>query len=138
LNNSYTFPNTATNVHAYIIDTGIRFSHNDFGGRAVSGFDAIDGGSADDCHGHGTHVAGTVGGTSFGVAKGVQLVGVRVLNCSGSGTNAQVIAGVDWVTANKIQPAVANMSLGGGANTALDTVRRERQREAPRFAWLRR
>ena len=90
LNNSYTYPNTASNVHAYIIDTGIRFTHNDFGGRASSGFDAIDGGSADDCHGHGTHVAGTVGGSSFGVAKGVQLVAVRVLNCSGCGTTAQV------------------------------------------------
>ena len=78
--------------------------------------------AADDCHGHGTHVAGTVGGTSFGVAKAVQLVGVRVLNCSGSGTNSQVIAGVDWVTQNAIKPAVANMSLGGGANTAIDTA----------------
>ena len=122
LNNSYTYPNTASNVHAYIIDTGIRFSHNDFGGRASSGFDAIDGGTADDCHGHGTHVAGTVGGSSFGVAKGVQLVGVRVLNCSGSGTNAQVIAGVDWVTQNAIKPAVANMSLGGGIATSLDSA----------------
>jgi subtilisin family serine protease len=122
LNNSYTYPTTAANVHAYVIDTGIRFTHNDFGGRASSGFDAIDGGAADDCHGHGTHVSGTVGGSSFGVAKGVQLVGVRVLNCQGSGTNAQVIAGVDWVTQNAIKPAVANMSLGGGANTALDTA----------------
>lgn len=95
---SYTYPNTASNVHAYIIDTGIRFSHNDLGGQATSGYDAVDGGSADDCNGHGTHVAGTVGGSSYGVAKGVQLVGVRVLNCSGSGTNAGVIAGVDWVT----------------------------------------
>jgi subtilisin family serine protease len=122
LNNSYTFPTTAANVHAYIVDTGIRFTHTDFGGRASSGFDAIDGGAADDCNGHGTHVSGTVGGSSFGVAKGVQLVGVRVLNCQGSGTNAQVIAGVDWVTQNAIKPAVANMSLGGGANTALDNA----------------
>ncbi|MFG1778790.1 S8 family serine peptidase [Micromonospora sp. NPDC049051] len=122
LNSSYTYPNTASNVHAYIIDTGIRFSHSDFGGRAVSGYDAVDGGSADDCNGHGTHVAGTVGGSAYGVAKGVQLVGVRVLNCSGSGTNAGVIAGVDWVTANAVKPAVANMSLGGGANTSLDTA----------------
>lgn len=90
LNSSYTYPNTASNVHAYVIDTGIRFAHNDFGGRAVSGFDAVDGGSADDCNGHGTHVSGTVGGSSYGVAKGVQLVGVRVLNCQGSGTTAQV------------------------------------------------
>ncbi|CCH22180.1 S8 family peptidase [Micromonospora lupini] len=122
LDSSYTYPNTASNVHAYIIDTGIRFAHNDFGGRATSGYDAVDGGSADDCNGHGTHVAGTVGGSSYGVAKGVQLVGVRVLNCAGSGTNAGVIAGVDWVTANAIKPAVANMSLGGGANSSLDTA----------------
>ncbi|WP_030491145.1 S8 family peptidase [Micromonospora chokoriensis] len=122
LDSSYTYPNTATNVHAYIIDTGILFAHNDFGGRATSGYDAVDGGSADDCNGHGTHVAGTVGGSSYGLAKGVQLVGVRVLNCSGSGTNAGVIGGVDWVTANAIKPAVANMSLGGGANASLDTA----------------
>ncbi|MFG3554037.1 S8 family serine peptidase [Micromonospora sp. NPDC047557] len=122
LDSSYTYPNTASNVHAYIIDTGIRFTHNDFGGRATSGYDAVDGGSADDCNGHGTHVAGTVGGSSYGVAKGVQLVGVRVLNCSGSGTNAGVIAGVDWVTQNAVKPAVANMSLGGGANSSLDTA----------------
>ncbi|WP_433355484.1 S8 family peptidase [Micromonospora saelicesensis] len=122
LNSSYTYPNTASNVHAYIIDTGIRFSHNDFGGRATSGYDAVDGGSADDCNGHGTHVAGTVGGSAYGVAKAVQLVGVRVLNCSGSGTNAGVIGGVDWVTANAIKPAVANMSLGGGANSSLDNA----------------
>ncbi|WFE25248.1 S8 family serine peptidase [Solwaraspora sp. WMMD791] len=122
LDDSYTYPNTASNVHAYIIDTGIRFSHSDFGGRAISGYDAVDGGSADDCNGHGTHVAGTVGGTAYGVAKGVTLVGVRVLNCAGSGTNAGVIGGVDWVTANAVTPAVANMSLGGGANTSLDTA----------------
>ncbi|MEH1099474.1 S8 family peptidase [Micromonospora sp. CPCC 205561] len=122
LNSSYTYPNTASNVHAYIIDTGIRFSHSDFGGRATSGFDAVDGGSADDCNGHGTHVAGTVGGSAYGVAKGVRLVGVRVLNCQGSGTNAGVIGGVDWVTQNAVKPAVANMSLGGGANASLDTA----------------
>ncbi|MGW5556644.1 S8 family peptidase [Micromonospora sp. NPDC003944] len=122
LDSSYTYPNTASNVHAYIIDTGIRFSHNDFGGRATSGYDAVDGGSADDCNGHGTHVAGTVGGSAYGVAKAVQLVGVRVLNCSGSGTTAGVIGGVDWVTANAIKPAVANMSLGGGANSSLDNA----------------
>jgi subtilisin-like proprotein convertase family protein/subtilisin family serine protease len=120
LNNSYTYPTTAPSVRAYIIDTGIRFTHQDFGGRAVSGFDAIDGGTADDCHGHGTHVAGTVGGSSFGVAKGVTLVGVRVLNCGGSGTNAQVIAGIDWVTGDHDpgEPAVANMSLGGSFHQA--------------------
>ncbi|MEO3779232.1 S8 family serine peptidase [Micromonospora sp. B11E3] len=124
LNNSYTYPVTGSGVRAYIIDTGIRFAHSDFGGRAVTGYDAIDGGSADDCNGHGTHVAGTVGGSSYGVAKGVQLVGVRVLNCSGSGTTAQVVGGIDWVTGNHTagQPAVANMSLGGGADTAIDNA----------------
>ncbi|MEU7802901.1 S8 family serine peptidase [Micromonospora arborensis] len=122
LNSSYTYPNTASNVRAYIIDTGVLYGHNDFGGRAVSGYDAVDGGSADDCNGHGTHVAGTVGGSAYGVAKGVQIVGVRVLNCQGSGTNAQVVAGIDWVTANAVKPAVANMSLGGGANSSIDTA----------------
>jgi subtilisin family serine protease len=124
LNNSYTYPTTAGGVRAYIIDTGIRFAHNDFGGRAVSGFDAIDGGTADDGNGHGTHVAGTVGGTSFGVAKGVTLVGVRVLNNAGSGTTAQVVAGIDWVTGDHDpgEPAVANMSLGGGANSTIDNA----------------
>ncbi|MCW6007077.1 S8 family serine peptidase [Micromonospora sp. CPCC 205371] len=123
LNSSYTYPTTASSVRAYIIDTGIRISHNDFGGRAVHGYDAVDGDTnADDCQGHGTHVAGTVGGTSYGVAKGVQLVAVRVLNCSGEGTTAGVVAGVDWVTANAVKPAVANMSLGGGADSALDTA----------------
>jgi subtilisin family serine protease len=124
LNQSYTYNFDGTGVTAYIIDTGIRFSHNDFGGRASSGFDAIDGGAADDCNGHGTHVAGTVGGAAYGVAKNVSLVAVRVLNCQGSGTNSQVIAGIDWVTGHHQagQPAVANMSLGGGANTALDNA----------------
>jgi subtilisin family serine protease len=122
LDGSYSYNATGAGVTAYIIDTGIRFSHNEFGGRAVSGFDAVDGGSADDCNGHGTHVAGTVGGSTYGVAKGVALVAVRVLNCSGSGTTAGVIAGIDWVTANHTSSAVANMSLGGGASTALDSA----------------
>jgi subtilisin family serine protease len=124
LDANYHYDTTGAGVRAYIIDTGIRFSHNDFGGRAVSGFDAIDGGSADDCHGHGTHVAGTVGGSTYGVAKGVTLVGVRVLNCSGNGTNSQVIAGIDWVTADHDpgERAVANMSLGGSPSTAIDNA----------------
>ena len=122
LSGTYTYSATGSGVKAYIIDTGIRFSHGDFGGRAVSGFDAVDGGSADDCNGHGTHVAGTVGGSTWGVAKGVTLV--RVLDCGGSGTTSGVIAGIDWVTGDHAAgaPAVANMSLGGGASTALDTA----------------
>lgn len=123
LDSSYTYDTTATNVTAYIIDTGILTTHSQFGGRAVGGFTSInDGRGTSDCSGHGTHVAGTVGGSTYGVAKGVKLVAVRVLNCAGSGTNAGVIAGVDWVTANHTTPAVANMSLGGSANTALDTA----------------
>jgi subtilisin family serine protease len=122
LNNNYSYATTASNVRAYIIDTGMDLDHPDFGGRASSGFDAIDGGTAEDCHGHGTHVGGTVGGTRYGVAKGVSLVAVRVLNCSGSGTTAQVVAGVDWVTNNAVKPATANMSLGGGVDTAIDTA----------------
>ncbi|WP_246080163.1 S8 family peptidase [Modestobacter altitudinis] len=122
LNAAYTSTATGTGVTAYVIDTGIAFRHSDFGGRAVSGYDAVDGGAADDCNGHGTHVSGTIGGATYGVAKGVRLVGVRVLDCAGSGSNAGVIAGIDWVTANHAAgaPAVANMSLGGGASTALD------------------
>jgi subtilisin family serine protease len=122
LSGTFTYTNTGRGVNAYIIDTGIRFSHQEFGGRAVSGYDAVDGGSADDCNGHGTHVAGTVGAATYGVAKEVKLIAVRVLNCSGSGTTSGVIAGVDWVTANHVKPAVANMSLGGGASTSLDNA----------------
>jgi subtilisin family serine protease len=124
LSTTFTYFATGAGVKAYVIDTGIRFSHTQFGGRAITGYDAVDGGSADDCNGHGTHVAGTIGGSTYGVAKGVTLVGVRVLGCNGSGTISGVIAGVNWVTANHQagQPAVANMSLGGGASSALDTA----------------
>ncbi len=124
LNQSYSYDPTGQGVRAYVIDTGIRFSHSDFGGRAISGYDAIDGGTADDCNGHGTHVAGTIGGSTYGVAKGVTLVGVRVLNCQGSGTNAGVIAGIDWVSSDHDpgERAVANMSLGGSASSALDAA----------------
>jgi subtilisin family serine protease len=124
LDGSYAYTGTGAGVTAYIIDTGIRFSHSEFGGRAVSGYDAVDGGSADDCNGHGTHVAGTVGGATYGVAKGVMLVAVRVLNCSGSGSTSGVVAGIDWVTGNHAAgaPAVANMSLGGSASTSLDNA----------------
>ena len=120
LSTTYTYTPTGAGVRAYILDTGIRLSHVEFTGRVSSGFDAVDGGSADDCNGHGTHVAGTVGGTQYGVAKGVSLVAVRVLDCQGSGTTSGVIAGIDWVTANAVKPAVANMSLGGGASSTLD------------------
>ncbi|MDO8501198.1 MAG: S8 family serine peptidase [Gemmatimonadaceae bacterium] len=120
LSTSYTYTNTGSGVTAYIIDTGIRFDHSEFGTRASSGFDAVDGGSADDCNGHGTHVSGTVGGVTYGVAKSVTLKAVRVLDCGGSGTWSGVIAGMDWVAANHATPAVANMSLGGGANTSVD------------------
>jgi subtilisin family serine protease len=125
LSGTYTFTNTGAGVKAYIIDTGIRFDHSEFGGRATTGFDAVtSGGNAADCNGHGTHVSGTVGGSTYGVAKSVSLVAVRVLGCNGSGTTSGVIAGIDWVTGNHAsgQPAVANMSLGGGASTALDNA----------------
>ena len=121
LNAIYTFNWTGANVRAYVIDTGIRTAHTQFGGRASNVFDAF-GGNGQDCNGHGTHVAGTIGGSTFGVAKSVLLRGVRVLNCSGSGSNSGVIAGVDWVRPNHLAPAVANMSLGGGASSALDTA----------------
>ena len=115
LNGTYTYTATGAGVTAYILDTGILLSHSDFGGRAVSGVDYVDGGSADDCHGHGTHVAGIVGGTTYGVAKATRLVSVRVLDCSGNGDLFWILDGVDWVTEdhllNPTRPAVANMSL---------------------------
>jgi subtilisin family serine protease len=121
LSETYSYTATGSGVHAYIIDTGIRLGHSEFSGRLINGFDAVtSGGTANDCNGHGTHVAGTVGGTTYGVAKQVKLSPVRVLDCNGSGTWSGVIAGVDWVTANHVKPAVANMSLGGGASTAVD------------------
>ena len=123
LDDLYNYDTTASTVHAYIVDTGIRSSHNDFGGRVGNGYTAItDGRGSEDCNGHGTHVAGTVGGSTWGVAKGVQLHAVRVLGCTGSGSNSGVIAGIDWVTSNHVKPAVANMSLGGGASSALDAA----------------
>src|SRR5215210_3445432 len=123
LDGNYTYTPTGSGVHAYIIDTGIRTTHTQFGGRANKVFDSIgDGQNGNDCAGHGTHVAGTIGGSTYGVAKGVTLHAVRVLDCAGNGTDATVIAGVDWVTANHASPAVANMSLGGGASTSLDNA----------------
>ncbi|MEU3554234.1 S8 family peptidase [Streptomyces fragilis] len=124
LNSSYTYDDTAgAGVTAYVIDTGVRISHTDFGGRARNGYDAVDGDSvAQDGNGHGTHVAGTIAGSTYGVAKKANIVGVRVLDNSGSGTTAGVIDGVDWVASNAVKPAVANMSLGGGASSTLDTA----------------
>jgi subtilisin family serine protease len=121
LSGTYTYNWTGSGVRAYVIDTGILTSHTQFGGRASNVFDAF-GGNGSDCNGHGTHVAGTIGGSTYGVAKSSLPRGVRVLNCSGSGSNSGVIAGVDWVRTNHIAPAVANMSLGGGASSALDTA----------------
>ncbi len=125
LSNSYTYTATGTGVTAYIIDTGILAAHSEFGGRVASGYSAInDGRGTSDCNGHGTHVAGTVAGATYGVAKQATLRPVRVLDCSGSGSTTGVIAGVDWVTSHHASgsPAVANMSLGGGVSSALDTA----------------
>lgn len=121
LSGTFTYTATGSTVRAYIIDTGIRTSHTEFGGRATNVYDAF-GGNGSDCNGHGTHVAGTVGGKTWGVAKSVGLRGVRVLDCNGSGSWSGVIAGIDWVTRNHTKPAVANMSLGGGANSSVDTA----------------
>ncbi len=121
LNTTYVYNTAAAGVHAYIIDTGVLLTHSQFSGRMGNGFDAVTtGGNANDCNGHGSHVAGTIGGTTYGVAKSVTIHPVRVLGCTGSGTNSGVIAGMDWVANNHVKPAVANMSLGGGASQATD------------------
>jgi subtilisin family serine protease len=124
LNNTYTYDRTGSGVTVYVIDSGIRTTHAEFGGRAQLGTDTVgDGRNGNDCNGHGTHAAGTIGGTTYGVAKHVRLVSVRVLNCSGSGTVAGVIAGIDWVTANRSLPAVAHLGVQGTvADTALDNA----------------
>jgi subtilisin family serine protease len=115
----YHYQGTGAGVNAYIIDSGIQTANADFGGRAVAVFDAF-GSNGQDCNGHGTHVAGTVGGTTYGVAKQVNLRAVRVLNCAGRGSFAGIIAGINWVRANHVKPAVANLSLGGGFSAALN------------------
>lgn len=123
LDDTYTYGVNGAGVDVYILDTGILSSHVDFGGRVRNGFTAVDDNvGTEDCDGHGTHVAGTVGGAQWGVAKGVNLVPVRVLDCSGSGTWAGVIAGMDWVAANASGPSVANMSLGGGQSSSIDAA----------------
>jgi len=118
---TYNYTSTASTVYAYIIDTGIYTAHTNFGGRATNVFDAF-GGNGNDCNGHGTHVAGTVGSSTYGVAKSVKLRGVRVLDCAGSGSNSGVIAGIDHVRLNHTKPAVANMSLGGGYSATINTA----------------
>lgn len=129
MDGNYVIPNRAAskgaNVHAYVIDTGIRFTHSEFGGRATSGYDFVNNDSDandDNSVGHGTHVAGTIGGANFGVAKNVQLVAVKVCNATGSCPVNAIVNGVNWVTANAVQPAVANMSLGGSANATIDAA----------------
>jgi len=126
LDGVYPYPTSAgSNVDAYIIDTGILTTHQDFEGRAIIGKNFVNGETDEDCNGHGTHVAGTVGGAVYGVAKNVNLIAVKVLGCTGSGTNAGVIGGIDWVAAqasNSKNPSLANMSLGGGKSTALNNA----------------
>lgn len=123
LSSQYYFNYTGAGVNAFIIDTGIRPDHVEFTGRLLTGFTSVaDGSGTSDCNGHGTHVAGTVGGTTWGVAKAVSLIPVRVLDCTGSGTWSGVIAGIDWVAGSPLRPAVANMSLGGGASTSVNAA----------------
>jgi subtilisin family serine protease len=124
LSHSYTYPTSAgAGVTAYVLDTGIRTTHTDFGGRASYGYDFVDNDSnANDCHGHGTHVAGTIGGSHYGLAKSVHLVAVRVLDCNGYGSYTGIIAGINWVVAHKTGPAIINMSIGGPASPALDSA----------------
>jgi subtilisin family serine protease len=121
LSGTYTYDGTGAGVHVYIVDTGVLLNHSQFTGRMGNGYDAVtSGGNASDCNGHGTHVAGTVGGTTYGVAKGVTIHPVRVLPCSGQGPNSAVIAGMDWVVANHVKPAVINMSVSGPASQSVD------------------
>ncbi|GAA0904898.1 S8 family peptidase [Streptomyces thermoalcalitolerans] len=123
LSGTYTYPDSAgSGVTVYVIDTGVRITHQEISGRASYGYDAVSGGTPSDGNGHGTHVATTIAGTTYGVAKKAKIVAVRVLDAGGSGTISGVIAGVDWVTRNHSGPSVANMSLGGGVSTALDSA----------------
>lgn len=123
LNTAYNYVKTGAGVNVYVVDTGIRTTHSEFGGRASNVYDSMyDGQNGNDCHGHGTHVAATIGGANYGVAKNVRLYGVRVLGCNGIGTVATAVEGIDWITANKVSPAVVNMSMGTTASALLDYV----------------
>lgn len=125
LSGSYNWTSAGAGVSAYVVDTGVLGSHNEFAGRITAGWTAVaDGRGSADCNGHGTHVAGTVAGTTFGVAKSATVVPVRVLDCNGSGYNSDVVAGLDWIAANHTAgtPAVVNMSLGGAASSAVDAA----------------
>jgi subtilisin family serine protease len=117
----YTYDTTGAGVHAYVIDTGLNVTHTEFTGRVGAGADFI-GGGVNDCNGHGTHVAGTLGGTTYGIAKAVTIHPVRVFGCSGGSPWSTIIAGMNWVAANHVTPAVVNMSLGGGGNTSADAA----------------
>jgi subtilisin family serine protease len=121
LSRTYTYTRNGAGVTAYVIDTGLQAGHPDFGGRAANVYDAF-GGSGNDCHGHGTHVGGTIGGNTWGVAKGVALRGMRVLGCTGSGSTSGIISALNWLRTNAVRPAVANMSLGGGRSSSLNTA----------------
>ncbi|HEX5708916.1 MAG TPA: S8 family peptidase [Pyrinomonadaceae bacterium] len=121
LSGTYTYNWTGSGVRAYVIDTGIRTAHTQFGGRATNVFD-VNGGNGQDCNGHGTHVSGTIGGSTYGVAKSVQLRGVRVFGCGSTTSTSNIIAGVNYVAANRQLPAVANMSVGGPASTSMDNA----------------
>ncbi|WJV44474.1 S8 family peptidase [Streptomyces flavofungini] len=135
LSTTYTYRTTAPDVSVYVIDTGLRTTHREFGGRASVGIDTVnDGQNGNDCHGHGTHVGGVAAGSTYGVAKEAELVAVRVLNCQGSGTTSGVVAGIEWVTAKAAKPAVANMSLGGGASDVLDRAVRNSIRSGVTYA----
>ncbi|MDT8914764.1 S8 family peptidase [Amycolatopsis sp. PS_44_ISF1] len=123
LDHSYTYPNTAANVHVYVLDTGVRTSHHDFGGRAHAAFDAVDPGgnrSGTDCNGHGTQVAATIAGGYFGVAKAASVESVRTLGCDGRGTSEQILSALDWVNLNAQRPALLNLSFAGPSGTVLD------------------
>ena len=121
LNSTYNVDGNAQGVPVYVVDTGVLASHQDFAGRVKAGYTAVsDGNGTTDCNGHGTHVAGTIAGTKYGIAKSASIIPVRVLDCNGSRTTSTVIAGLDWVASQNPRNAVVNLSLGGGTSTALD------------------